>query len=315
MSTFAITGCAGFIGSHLAEILVSDHKVAGIDCFDPYYPPEMKKQNLTGLVKNGNFRLHEVDIRDRKKLAKVFLETKPDAVIHLAARPGPRGSIIDPVLYTEMNVIGTVSLLEAMREAKVGRIVFASSSSVYGNNKTPFSESVPDLVPLSPYGTTKLICEYYLRTYHRLYNYRVTVLRFFTAFGPRQRPDMAIRKFTEMILRGDEIQIFGKPDMSRDYTYISDIIDGVVRAIRRDDAYETYNLGNSSPVPICDLIAMIEEAVGKKARVVYKPENSYEPRHTFANISKAQKNLGFYPRTQIREGIKRFYEWHKKNIQ
>lgn len=313
MSTFAITGCAGFIGSHLAEALVPEHKVVGIDCFDPYYPKEMKELNLAGLKKN--FVLHEIDIRDQRKLSALFSDTKPDAVVHLAARPGPRGSIIDPILYTEMNVIGTVAILEAMRAAKVGRIVFASSSSVYGNNKTPFSESEPNLVPLSPYGTTKLVCEYYLRTYHRLHSFRATILRFFTAFGPRQRPDMAIRKFTEMILRGDEIQIFGKPDMSRDYTYIGDIVNGIVGAIQRDDTYETYNLGNSSPVPICDLIAMIEETLGKKARVDYKPENKYEPRHTFANISKAQQNLGFEPKTRMRDGINRFYEWHKKNIQ
>ena len=300
-----LTGGAGFIGSHLLDrLLPRGDEVVVVDDFNDYYDPEVKRENVAG----KKVEIVEADVRDTTAL-EPLVARKPDAIVHLAARAGVRPSLEDPVLYSDVNVRGLLGLLELCRKHKVERFVFASSSSVYGNGPVPFSEDRDDLAPVSPYGATKLIGEHYLQIYSRLHGMKVTCLRFFTAYGPRQRPDMAIHKFARRIDRGEEIPLFGKGDTRRDYTYIDDIIQGVVRAIDTPEEFAVYNLGESRTVKLGELVALLESALGKKAKIRREPEQPGDVRETYADISRARDRLGYAPKVPIEEGLRRFVEW------
>jgi UDP-glucuronate 4-epimerase len=275
-----------------------------IDDFNDYYDPAVKRANLP----KGGFRLEELDLRAAGPLVE---REKPDLVVHLAARAGVRPSLADPALYESVNVGGTLGLLEACRRSGVPRFVFASSSSVYGNGRAPSREDDPDLQPVSPYGVTKLLCEHYARVYSRLHGLKVTGLRFFTVYGPRQRPDMAIHAFTRAVLEGREIPMFGDGTTERDYTHIEDILQGLLGAIDREDRFEIYNLGESRTVPLRRLIDLIGESAGKAPRIKPMPEQPGDVRRTFASIDKARANLGYAPGVSIEDGIRGFVAWMK----
>jgi UDP-glucuronate 4-epimerase len=298
-----LTGGAGFIGSHLLERLIArGDDVLVVDDFNDYYDPAVKRANLP----KGGFRLEE---RDLRAAAPLLEKEKPDLVVHLAARAGVRPSLADPALYESVNVGGTLGLLEACRRAGVPRFVFASSSSVYGNGKAPSREDDADLQPVSPYGVTKLLCEHYARIYSQLHGLKVTALRFFTVYGPRQRPDMAIHAFTRAVMEGREIPMFGDGTTERDYTHIEDILQGLLGAIAREDRFEIYNLGESRTIPLRRLIDLIGEHVGKTPRIKSLPEQPGDVRRTFASIDKARANLGYDPKVSIEDGIRGFVEW------
>ena len=310
MTKTLITGAAGFIGSHLAErLLVQGWDVIGIDNFDPFYDPAIKRRNLASCMAHPRFHLIEADIRDAAAVERAMSE-KPDAVVHLAAKAGVRPSIADPLIYTDVNVNGTTVLLEAVRRHGVHQFVFASSSSVYGNNeKVPFSEDDNVDFPISPYAATKKAGELIGHTYHHLYGLDVTCLRFFTVYGPRQRPDLAIHKFARLIDQGRPIPIFGDGTMMRDFTYLDDILDGVIAAMERCRGYHIYNLGESRPICVNDLIAELETALHRKAHREYHPRQPGDVDRTYADVRRAIRDLGYEPRTPILEGLKRFVAW------
>jgi UDP-glucuronate 4-epimerase len=298
-----LTGGAGFIGSHLLERLIArGDDVAVIDDFNDYYDPAIKRRNLPA----GGFRLHERDIRASADLVE---KEKPDVLVHLAARAGVRPSLRDPALYESVNAGGTLALLEACRRAGVGRFVFASSSSVYGNARVPFREDDPDLHPVSPYGVSKLVAEHYARVYSQLHGIHATGLRFFTVYGPRQRPDMAIHSFTRAIAEGREIAMYGDGTTERDYTHITDILQGLIAAIDRDDPWAVYNLGESRTVPLARLIELLEGFVGRKANVKRLPDQPGDVKRTFASIDLARSSLEYDPRVGIEEGLRDFVSW------
>ncbi len=298
-----LTGGAGFIGSHLLERLIArGDDVAVLDDFNDYYDPAIKRRNLPA----GGFRLHERDIRDA---ADLVARERPDALVHLAARAGVRPSLADPALYESVNVGGTLALLEACRRNGVGRFVFASSSSVYGNAPVPFREDREPLEPVSPYGVSKLLGEHYVRVYSHLHGIRATCLRFFTAYGPRQRPDMAIHAFTAAIAAGREFPMFGDGSTERDYTHISDILRGILGALDRPEPFAVYNLGESRTVSLRRLIDLIGVELGKKPVVRPLPEQPGDVRRTCASIEKARASLGYEPRVPIEEGLREFVEW------
>jgi UDP-glucuronate 4-epimerase len=300
-----LTGGAGFIGSHLLERLIArGDDVAVIDDFNDYYDPAIKRRNLPP----GGFRLHERDLRGA---ADLVAREKPDLLVHLAARAGVRPSQKDPALYESVNVAGTLGLLEACRASGVGRFVFASSSSVYGNAAVPFREEEEGLRPISFYGVTKLMGEHYVRVYSHLHGLRATCLRFFTAYGPRQRPDMAIHAFTAAISEGREIPMFGDGSTERDYTFVTDIVQGVLGAIDHDEPFGVYNLGESRTVTLRRLIELIGDAVGRKPIVKVLPEQPGDVTRTCAAIDRARKNLGYAPKVAIEDGIRAFVEWFK----
>ena len=305
-----VTGAAGFIGSHLCEALLARGcRVTGIDNFDAFYDPWIKRANIAACEAHEQFRLIEADIRDEQAMG-IALGRGPNAIVHLAARAGVRPSIEQPVLYQDVNVRGTCVLLEAARQAGVRRFIFGSSSSVYGNaEKVPFSESDNVDYPISPYAATKKAGELLAYTYHHLYGTNITCLRFFTVYGPRQRPDLAIHKFARLILAGRPVPMFGDGGMMRDYTYVDDIVAGVIAALERADGYRIYNLGNSSPVGLRELIELIQQAVGRKAVVERLPEQPGDVQRTFADISRARAELGFEPRTDFRTGLANFAAW------
>ncbi len=301
-----LTGGAGFIGSHLLErLLARGDDVAVIDDFNAYYDPAIKRRNLPA---GGGFRLHERDLRDSAEI--VALE-KPDTLIHLAARAGVRPSLADPALYESVNVGGTLALLEACRRNGVGRFLFASSSSVYGNGKLPFSEADEPLTPISPYGISKLVGEHYVRLYAQLHGIRATCLRFFTVYGPRQRPDMAIHAFTAAIAAGREIPVFGDGTTERDYTYVTDILQGILAALDRPEPYAVYNLGESRTVPLRRLIELLEEYVGRKAVLKPMPEQPGDVKRTFASIDRARAQLGYAPAVPLEDGLREFVRWFR----
>jgi UDP-glucuronate 4-epimerase len=308
-----VTGAAGFIGSHLCERLLGQgHGVVGLDNFDGFYDPAIKRANIAGCMGNKGFELIEGDIRDREAVTKIAAGGFA-AIVHLAAKAGVRPSIEDPVGYADVNVNGTAAMLEAARRAGVQKFVFASSSSVYGNNaKVPFSETDNVDYPISPYAATKKAGELLCHTYAHLFEMGVTCLRFFTVYGPRQRPDLAIHKFGRLIEAGKEIPVYGDGSMMRDFTYIDDIIDGVARAMERCAGYAIYNLGESEPVSVMELIAALERALGKRAIIKYLPKQAGDVERTFADIHKAQRELGFEPRTRLDEGIGNFVKWLRK---
>ena len=323
-----ITGTAGFIGSHLSERLLADGwEVLGIDNFDDFYEPQTKWRNIAGCLKNKSFRLIEADIRDRVAMDKAVGEGV-EIIVHLAARAGVRPSIAQPLLYADVNVNGTMVLLEAAREHKVNKFIFGSSSSVYGNNKkVPFSEDDNVDFPVSPYAATKKAGELICHTYHHLYGISILCLRFFTVYGPRQRPDLAIHKFAKLIEQNKPIPIYGDGSMMRDFTYIDDIIDGTVAAINQLVArrsghgprvtgheFNIYNLGNASPISVNDLVTKLEKALGKKAVKEYLPLQPGDVERTYADITKATKELGYNPKTTIEQGLAKFTTWLRKNL-
>jgi UDP-glucuronate 4-epimerase len=309
-----VTGAAGFIGSHLSERLLDDGwTVVGVDNFDDFYDPQIKRRNIKGCLKNKNFRLIEADIRDAAAMDKAVGDGV-EIVVHLAAKAGVRPSIEQPVLYADVNVNGTAVLLQTVKKHKIKRFIFGSSSSVYGNNKkVPFSENDNVDFPISPYAATKKAGELICHTYHYLYGISITCLRFFTVYGPRQRPDLAIHKFAKLIEQGKPIPIYGDGTMMRDFTYIDDIIDGTVAAMGKCTSFNIYNLGESSPVSVNDLVVEIEKALGKKAVKKYLPPQPGDVERTYADITKAVRELGYKPRTTIKQGLAEFVEWLRQN--
>ena len=309
-----LTGGAGFIGSQLSEKLLSlGHRLTSIDNFDNFYSSDMKRKNLDVALMSSNFRFLELDIRNYKGLMEQ-LEDKYDLIIHLAAKAGVLPSIQCPLEYTEINIMGTQNLLEFAKNKGIQRFIFASSSSVYGvNSSVPWSENDNVLRPISPYAATKVSGELLGLVYSSLYNIQFLALRFFTVYGPRQRPDLAIHKFTKMIDAGTQIPFFGDGNSKRDYTYIDDIINGIVGAINYEDSnYEIFNLGNNTPVTLIELVEIIESVVGKKAILERLPIQIGDVPITYANIEKAQRLLGYQPTKNLKEGISSFYEWFKK---
>jgi len=308
-----ITGAAGFIGSNLAdELLKQDFRIMGIDNFDPFYRREIKEANISGALRNSSFSFREGDIRDPEFLDRCFSEFEPGLVIHLAAKAGVRPSISDPAAYFDVNVKGTLNLLETMRRKNSGRMLFASSSSVYGNNKkTPFSESDNVDYPISPYAASKKAGELLCHTYHHLYGMDIFCLRFFTVYGPRQRCDLAINKFTRAILNGETITLFGDGTTSRDYTHISDIVQGIKKAIEKVNGFDIFNLGESNAISLTRLVSLLEEYTGKKAALKIMPLQDGDVIQTFADISKAKSVLGYNPVIDIEVGIEKYVEWYK----
>ncbi|MCS6885285.1 MAG: NAD-dependent epimerase/dehydratase family protein [Acidobacteriota bacterium] len=308
-----VTGGAGFIGSHLCESLLRrGDKLIIIDDLNDFYPPSIKRSNLQNVSKAGGYTFYQLDIRNAAGLHSVFECELPQTVVHLAARAGVRPSLKAPVLYEEVNVVATIHLLELCRKFRVENFIFASSSSVYGiNSRLPFREDDPIDRPISPYATTKRSGELLAFNYSYLYNLNVTCLRFFTVYGPRQRPEMAIYSFTRQILSGKPIHIFGDGSSRRDYTYIDDIVTGIISAIDRPKRFAIYNLGNSSPVTLNELIETLEQACGKKAIKAYLPAEAGDVPATYAAIDLARSELGFEPTTDLQTGIARFVKWYK----
>ena len=309
-----VTGGAGFIGSHLVERLLADgHSVAIIDDFNDFYDPRIKRANISGFQKEVS--IHEIDLRNRAEVATVFQKEKFDAVFHLAARAGVRPSIQQPQLYYDTNVAGTLHLLEGARSRGVQRFIFASSSSVYGAAKrVPFSEEEHLTQTLSPYAATKIGGEFLCSTYSHLYNIRIVALRYFTVYGARQRPDLAIHQFTRKIHAGEPIDQFGDGTTRRDYTYIDDIIQGTMAALSYSGpTLDVFNLGESDTIQLKDLIASVENALGKKAKVNRLPEQPGDMPLTCADISKARKLLGYDPKTRFADGLPKFIDWFLKS--
>jgi UDP-glucuronate 4-epimerase len=307
-----VTGGAGFIGSHLSERLLREgHRVIVLDNFDDFYDPRRKRKNLAPLLKNPGFRLYEGDLRDEAYLKNVFSAETIEIVAHLAARAGVRPSIQFPALYTDVNIRGTFNLLEACRHHGVGRLVFASSSSVYGNNpKVPFSEADNVDNPISPYAATKKAGELICYTYHHLYGMDIACLRYFTVYGPRQRPEMAIHQFTRLIHQGKKLSLFGDGSSRRDYTYIEDAVEGTMNALLRKHGYRIYNIGESQTTSLRELVRLIEDLVGKKAVTEYLPAQPGDVDRTYADIRKAREGLGYNPMTDMPTGLRRFVEWY-----
>ena len=308
-----VTGGAGFIGSHLVEKLLADgHKAAILDDFNDFYDPQIKWSNIASV--RDDVPVFEIDLRDNNAVRTLFHDQKFDAIAHLAARAGVRPSIAQPQLYYDANVSGTLHLLDAARTVGIERFIFASSSSVYGVCKTiPFSEELHLTQTISPYAATKIAGEFLCSTFSHLYQIRVVALRFFTVYGARQRPDLAIHQFTRRILTGRPINQFGDGTTRRDYTYIDDIIQGVMASLKYDGTmFEIINLGESETVELKELIAQLEEAVGKKAKINQLPEQAGDVPLTCADIAKARRLLGYRPTTKLREGLPRFVEWFRR---
>jgi len=313
MSHILVTGGAGFIGSHLVGALVKEgREVVALDSFDDFYLPEIKRRNLEPLAGRPGFTLIEGDIRDETLVEKVFATHPISVVVHLAARAGVRPSIRQPALYCDVNVRGTTTLLEACRSHGVAKFIFGSSSSVYGNNaKLPFSEKDDVDRPISPYAATKRSGELLCATYHELYRLNVFALRFFTVYGPRQRPEMAIHRFTRLIDRGLPLPRFGDGSTRRDYTYITDIIDGIQRAMERVQGFEIINLGGARTTSLAELITLLEKNLHQRAIVEQEPGQPGDVVATFADVEKAQRLLGYEPKVGVDEGIGRFVEWYR----
>jgi len=312
-----VTGGAGFIGSHLVDQLLAEggSKVTVIDDFNDFYSPQIKRSAVKPHLENPNYKLVEADIRDTDVIAKVFADGSFDCVVHLAARAGVRPSLKEPTLYTETNINGTQNLLELAKTHGVPQFVFGSSSSVYGiNSKTPFSEEDRIFQPISPYAATKAAGELLCHTYSHLYNLRTVCLRFFTVYGARQRPDLAIHKFTKLITDGKPIQMFGDGSTRRDYTYIEDIIEGVRAAMDfTESIHEVFNLGESETTQLRRLIELIEQALGAKAIIDRQPMQPGDVPVTFADIAKARELLNYSPKTKIDEGIPKFVDWFRNS--
>jgi UDP-glucuronate 4-epimerase len=312
---FLVTGGAGFIGSHVCERLLRDgHSVWAFDDLNDFYDPSHKRRNLRELQALAKpFEFVHGDITDRAALDETFSSVKFDQAIHLAARAGVRPSLLRPALYQRVNVEGTVNILEAARLNGVKKIIMASSSSVYGlNSKAPFSESDPIISAISPYAVSKLACEAIGQVWHHIYNMDVTMLRFFTVYGPRQRPDLAIYKFAKLICEGKPIPVFGDGTAARDYTFVSDTVDGVIACTKKEFGYQIFNLGESETIPLHRMIELLESTLGKKAVIDRQPLQPGDVPLTFADISKAAKYLGYDPTVKFERGIKLFVDWFLK---
>jgi len=308
-----VTGGAGFIGSHLVDRLLAEGgwRVTVVDDFNDFYSPEIKHSNIVEHVKSSNYRVVDADIRDTSTMIALFAEYKFDVIAHLAARAGVRPSLAEPKLYAETNINGTLNLLELAKEHNIKQFVFGSSSSVYGiNAKVPFAENDPIFNPISPYAATKAAGELLCHTYSHLYDIRCVCLRFFTVYGSRQRPDLAIHKFSKLISEGRPIQVFGDGTSRRDYTYIDDIIQGVRAAIDYDRSmYEIFNLGESQTTELNELISLLERSLDLQAVIDRQPMQPGDVPTTFADISKSRELLGYNPTTKIADGIPKFVEW------
>ncbi len=309
-----VTGGAGFIGSHLVDALLArGDEVVCVDNFNDYYSPERKRKNLENAATWPSFHLYEADVRDFHAMERLFADEDPQKVIHLAAMAGVRNSVKEPLLYEEVNVRGTLNLLEVGSRHGVANFVLASTSSVYGASKEiPFREDNAAALPLAPYPATKRACELLAHVYHNLRGLSCTALRFFTAYGPRGRPDMTPYLFTRAISEGNEITLFDEGRPQRDFTYIGDIVDGVLAAADADLDYEIINLGNSRPVMMRDFVKIIEGLLGQKAKIVSAPLPPSEPPLTYAHISKARRLLGYDPSTSIHEGMGEFIRWYRQ---
>jgi len=312
-----LTGGAGFIGSHVAEALIRrSAKLSIVDNLDDFYAPTRKRLNLEEISKVGTYEFFETDVRDEAALRKVAEKVQPQIVIHLAARAGVRPSIEQPALYESVNVGGTVNLLEICRELRVERMIFGSSSSVYGiTNSVPFREDDPKTCPISPYAATKLAAELMCYTYAHLYGLTTICLRFFTVYGPRQRPDLAIHKFIALIVAGKSIPVYGDGSMGRDYTYVDDIVAGLIASLEYVPAatvpFEVFNLGNCHPVRLAELISKLEVATGTRALQERLPDQPGDVPITWANIDKAKRLLGYSPQTSMEQGLRNFVEWYR----
>jgi len=312
---FLVTGGAGFIGSHVCErLLQMGHRVWVLDDLNGFYDPGLKRRNLAELqALGGFFTFVEGDLVDRATVEKLCAEVRFDQVIHLAARAGVRPSLQEPALYQRVNVEGTVNVLEAARLHGIKKVIIASSSSVYGvNAKVPFSEDDPAVRPISPYAASKLACEALGHVYHHTYGLDVVALRFFTVYGPRQRPDLAIHKFARLITVGQPIPVYGDGRSARDYTYVTDTVDGVIAATQQEFGYEIFNLGESQTVTLIRLIELLEQALGIKAQIQWLPPQPGDVPITYANIDKARRRLGYSPRVPIEQGIRLFVDWFRK---
>jgi UDP-glucuronate 4-epimerase len=312
---FLVTGGAGFIGSHVCERLLNDgHGVWAFDDLNNFYDPQFKQRNLREIQSLAKpFEFVHGDITDAAALDGIFSSVKFDQVIHLAARAGVRPSLAEPALYQRVNVEGTVNVLEAARKNRVKKIIIASSSSVYGvNSKVPFSESDPVFSAISPYAASKLACEALGHVYHHVYGMDVAALRLFTVYGPRQRPDLAIRKFATLIHAGQPIPVFGDGSMARDYTYVTDTVDGIIACTKKEFGYEIFNLGESRTVTLARLIELLEAALGKKAMIDRQPQQPGDVPVTFADITKARAGLGYNPQVKIEPGILQFVNWFRQ---
>ncbi len=313
-----ITGAAGFIGSHLTDrLLTAGAAVVGVDNLCDFYDPAIKKQNLASAETHSHFQWVEADIRDKKAIEQLFEQYQPTKVFHLAAMAGVRPSMADPTLYAQVNVEATGNLLEAATKQSrpVEHFVFASSSSVYGQaNQRPFREDMPIDRPFSPYAATKVAGEMLCRAYYLARDLPITCLRLFTVYGPRQRPDLAISKFLRKIATGQTIEMFGDGSSSRDYTYIDDIVDGLMAAMERPDGFSIYNLGGDRAVLLSNLIQIIENVTGQKARIDPKPMQAGDVSHTWADLTLAEKELGYAPKVTLEEGIARQWAWLKEHV-
>ena len=309
-----VTGAAGFIGSHLADrLLALGAEVVGLDNFDDGYAPETKRRNLRRALSGGpSFRLVEGDVRDARLLGELFAEKRFDAVLHLAARTGIRRSLEEPLRCAEVNAGGSLALLEAARAAGVRRLVLASSSSVYGEGTpAPFREDAACDRPISPYAASKRAMEHYAAAYSRLHGLDITCLRYFPAYGPRQRPDLAIHKFARLMAAGKPIPVFGDGSTARDYTCVTDTVEGVLACTRQEFGYEIFNLGESQTVTLSRLIELLEHHLGTKAVIDWQPPQPGDVPITYADTSKARSRLGYAPQVKIEDGIPRFVEWFK----
>ncbi len=310
-----VTGCAGFIGSNLCDALLDlGFDVIGVDNFNDYYNPKIKENNLIYAQTYKSFKLYRSDILDFKNISNIFKKEKPQYVVHLAARAGVRPSIVNPKLYAEVNVLGTVNLLKLSVDFKVKRFIFGSSSSVYGNSPNiPFSEDDLCLNIISPYGSSKRKAEFWVESFYRSYGLSSVILRFFTVYGPRGRVDMAPFLFLRAILEGKEIIQFGEGQTSRDYTYVTDIVEGIVKALTCSTNLETINLGNSNPITLLEFIKEIEIGISKAAKVKIMPKQAGDVEKTWANVVKARRILDWQPKTYLRDGLRSYIKWLKIN--
>ncbi|MBV8782428.1 MAG: SDR family NAD(P)-dependent oxidoreductase [Phycisphaerae bacterium] len=312
--TVLVTGAAGFIGSHAAEALIAQgFNVIGIDNFCDFYDRSWKELNLKSIGGGRKFSVEEMDITDGAAIRSLIAKTRPHAILHLAAMAGVRPSIEQPAYYARVNVEGTTHLLQAAVESDVKKFIFASSSSVYGNlARVPFSEEDPVAEPISPYAATKRAGELICYTYWHLYKLPIFCLRFFTVFGPRQRPDLAIHKFTRLISRGMPLPVFGDGSTSRDYTFVEDIVSGILASLEHCDRYRIYNLGGSSPVTLAHLIESLEKAIGKSAIIERRPAQLGDVERTYADLTRSKSELGYSPKVSLNEGLARFVAWYRE---
>jgi UDP-glucuronate 4-epimerase len=319
-SHILVTGGAGFIGSHLTQrLLARGDRVTAFDDFNDYYDPARKWENVNLIVEGPHadrYCLIEGDIRDAAAVDRLFSEGEFDAVIHLAARAGVRPSLQEPILYEDVNCIGTLRLLEAARRHGPGLFLFGSSSSVYGiNEKVPFAEDDPVDQPISPYATTKRVGELLCYNYHHLYGFRTACLRFFTVYGPRQRPEMAIHKLTDLMARGKTLPLYGDGGSRRDYTYVDDIVDGLLATLELAPGFEILNLGGADTTSLRDLVHWIAEELAVEPRIDYLPAQPGDVPITYADVSKAARLLGYSPKVPIREGLRRFVSWYRERAE